>query len=111
MQARLLAMMLTASIAIVAPCSHAAEAVAPGENLARKSGCLVCHSVDNRIVGKAYRVVAAKYRNIPFATTIIRWKVRNGAGKGKAIPMPAFDETTLSDEDLQTIAQWILDLR
>ena len=80
------------------------------EAIARKTSCLACHSVESRIVGPAYREVAAKYRNNPFAGQIIRWKVRNGTGKNKPLPMPAFDKKALSDADLESITNWILGL-
>jgi len=46
----------------------AALAVAPAaaladEALAQKNGCLACHAVDKKVVGPAYKEVAAKYRN------------------------------------------------
>ena len=35
---------------------------AAGLALAQKSGCLLCHSVDKKILGPAYKDVAAKYK-------------------------------------------------
>jgi cytochrome c len=32
------------------------------QELAQKSGCLACHSVDKKILGPAYKDVAAKYK-------------------------------------------------
>lgn len=81
------------------------------EAIAQKSGCLGCHSVDKRVVGKAYRDVARKYRRNPFATQILRYKVRNGAGKHKRIPMPPHDEKQISDAELSAVIDWILGLR
>ena len=78
-----------------------------GEAIAQKTGCLGCNSVDTRIIGTAYRDVAAKYRGRPFAEWTIRWKVRHGTGKNRPVPMPAFDEKTLSDVDLERIAKSI----
>ena len=33
------------------------------EDLAKKYNCLACHAVDKKVVGPAYKDVAAKYRN------------------------------------------------
>ena len=33
------------------------------EALAKKHNCLACHTVDKKLVGPAYKDVAAKYRN------------------------------------------------
>lgn len=88
----------------------AAANAADGESIALKTGCLVCHAMDKRVIGKAYRDVAAKYRNNLAGGLIIRWKVRHGTGKNKPVPMPAFDEQGLSDADLDIIVKWILNL-
>lgn len=80
------------------------------ESIAQKTGCLACHAVDKRVIGKAYRDVAAKYRNNPAGGLIIRWKVRHGTGNNKPVPMPAFDEQALSDANLDAIIKWILNL-
>ena len=48
--------------------AFAADAAKPAadakaaEALAQKSGCLACHSVQNKVVGPAYKDVAAKYK-------------------------------------------------
>jgi len=102
---------LVVAAAIVAGLSaNAAAGDLNGEAIAQKAGCLGCHSVDTRIIGKAYRDVAAKYRGRPLAEEAIRWKVRHGTGKNKPVPMPAFDEKALSDVELGRVARWILGL-
>ena len=99
------------ALAIIAGLSTTAAAGdLDGEAIARKVGCLGCHSVDTRIIGKAYRDVAAKYRGRPFAEEAIRWKVRHGTGNNRPVPMPAFDEKALSDVELGRVARWILGL-
>ena len=93
---------------LAASCLLVAAPVYANETIARETGCLACHAVDKRVVGKAYRDVAAKYRANPFAAAIIRYKVRNGTGNNKPVPMPAFDKKALSDADLNAIIAWIL---
>ncbi len=88
----------------------AAANAADGRSIAENTGCLACHAVEKRIIGKAYREVAAKYRNNPAGSFIIRWKVRHGTGKNKPVPMPAFDNRALSNTDLDAIVKWILEL-
>ncbi|MES1988402.1 MAG: cytochrome C', partial [Pseudomonadota bacterium] len=54
------ALMLTIALAgsmLVAGQANAEDAKA----LAQKSGCLACHSVDAKVLGPAYKDVAAKY--------------------------------------------------
>jgi cytochrome c len=80
------------------------------EALARTSGCLACHSVDKKLVGPAYKDVAAKYRNKKGAEAALIQKVKAG-GKGAwgEIPMPPNPQ--VKDADIKTIVQWVLSLK
>ncbi|MCB5186442.1 c-type cytochrome [Methylobacillus caricis] len=80
------------------------------EALAQKSGCLACHTVANKVIGPAYRDVAAKYRGESTAEAKLIAKVKAG-GKGVwgPIPMPP-NSPQISDDDIKTIVQWILTL-
>ena len=51
----------TAVLATLALTLAAAPALANLE-LATKSGCTACHAVDKKVVGPAYKEVAAKYK-------------------------------------------------
>lgn len=80
------------------------------EALAQKSGCLACHTVANKVIGPAYRDVAAKYRGEKTAEAKLIAKVKSG-GKGVwgPIPMPP-NSPQIADDDIKTIVQWILTL-
>jgi cytochrome c len=39
-----------------------ARAADAGEDLAKSSGCLACHTVDKKLIGPSYRDIANKYR-------------------------------------------------
>jgi cytochrome c len=81
-----------------------------GLELARKSGCLTCHSVDGPKVGPSYKAVAAKYRGQPGAEARLIAKVtRGGSGAWGMMPMPAKGgNANLSDEDIKKLVKWIL---
>ncbi len=51
---------------------------AAGLALAQKSGCLLCHSVDKKILGPAYKDVAAKYKGDKGAAAKLEAKVAKG---------------------------------
>jgi cytochrome c len=73
--------------------------------LARKSGCTACHAVDSRIVGPAFREIAARYAARSDATDYLAGKIKaGGQGIWGAIPMPA---QSLSDGDVGVIASWL----
>ena len=73
--------------------------------LAQKNNCLVCHNVETKIVGPAFRDVAAKHGARPDAETYLAAKIKSGGqGIWGAVPMPA---QTLSDGEAKLIAQWL----
>jgi cytochrome c len=95
--------------AFVASQAQAADAKA-AEALAQKSGCLACHSVQNKVVGPAYKDVAAKYKNDKGAEARLVAKVKaGGSGVWGPVPMPA-NSPQVKDEDIKTIVQWVLSL-
>ena len=80
------------------------------ETLAKKHNCLVCHSVDKKVVGPAYKDVAAKYRNDKTAEAKLVQKVeKGGVGVWGQVPMPP--NSTVPDADVRALVKWILSLK
>ncbi len=78
--------------------------------LAQKNGCLACHSIDKKVLGPAYKDVAAKYKGDKAAEAKMIAKVKaGGSGVWGPMPMPA-NSPQVKDEDIKTIVQWILSL-
>ena len=78
--------------------------------LAQKSGCLACHSIDKKVLGPAYKDIAAKYKGDKSAEAKLVTKVKaGGSGVWGPMPMPA-NSPQVKDEDIKTIVQWILTL-
>ncbi len=77
--------------------------------LAQKNACMSCHGVDKKIVGPAFKEVAAKYKGDKGAEAKLVAKVKAG-GKGVwgQVPMPPNPQ--VKDEDLHKIVSWILSL-
>ena len=86
----------------------AAPALANPTEAMTKAGCLACHGMDKKIVGPAYKDVAAKYKGQDVAATLMQ-KVRTG-GKGVygPIPMPPTGPDKISDSDLKAAIEFIL---
>jgi cytochrome c len=78
---------------------------AAAKTLASQKACLACHAADRKLVGPAYKDVAAKYKGTDAKTLAASIKA-GGAGKWGPIPMPA--QPTLSDEQALLLAQWVL---
>ena len=94
----------------LAACFALAGAAHANEKLLQASGCTACHSIDKKLVGPAYKDVAAKYRGNKGAEAALIKKVKAG-GKGNwgDIPMPPNGH--VKDEDIKTLVQFILSLK
>jgi len=94
---------MLAALTLTALAAHAAP---DGATLAGKYNCLGCHAVDHKIVGPAYKDVAAKYKGDKGAADRLAAKVKaGGSGVWGQIPMPA---QQISDADLKVIIGWVL---
>jgi len=82
--------------------------------LAKKSGCLACHSVDKKVVGPAWKDVGARYKGQPEMRDKLIAKVKAG-GKGnwtdvtKGVPMPPYSPR-VADADIATLVDFVLSL-
>lgn len=76
-------------------------------SLAKKSNCLSCHGVKNKIVGPGFNEVASKYKSDKKAKEALISKVKKGtSGVWGDIPMPP--QTAVSDVDVKALVNWIL---
>jgi len=77
------------------------------EKLAQASGCNTCHSPDKKVIGPAYKEIAAKYGNNKTAEADLFKKVKaGGSGVWGSIPMPP--NAHVKDEDIKALVTWIL---
>ncbi len=76
-------------------------------DLAKKSGCLACHTADKKLVGPSYQDVAKKYAGDATAADKLAAKIKKGgSGVWGAVPMPP--NPAVKDEDIKTLVAWIL---
>jgi len=77
-------------------------------DLAKSKNCMACHSVDKKLVGPAFKEVAAKYKTDKDAAAKLSQSIQKGStGKWGPIPMPP---NALSDADAGALARWVLTL-
>lgn len=96
---------LTAALAVLASAPAFAD-----QALAQKKNCLVCHSVDKKVVGPAYKEVAAKYKGDASAVAKLTTKVlKGGSGVWGNSPMPA--NTQVNEAEAKQLVTWILSLK
>jgi cytochrome c len=87
-----------------------AAVVAPAmadEALAKAKNCLACHAVANKLVGPAFKDVAAKYKGDKAAADKLATKIiKGGSGVWGAIPMPANPQ--VNEAEAKKLAAWVL---
>lgn len=86
-------------------------AATPGfadEALAKKHNCTACHAIDKKLVGPAYKDVAAKYKGQNVAAKLQEKVKKGGQGVWGPVPMPP--NAAVPDADVKTLVDWILKL-
>jgi len=88
----------------------AAPAAFANAELAQKKNCMACHALDKKVVGPAYKDVAAKYAKDKDAVKKLSEKiVKGGSGVWGPVPMPA--NTQVSPAEAETLAKWVLTVK
>lgn len=80
-----------------------------GEALFKSKPCAACHSIDTKVVGPAFKDVAAKYAGQEGAADLLAGHIKNGhVGTWGQIPMPP---NPVTEEEAKTLANWVLSLK
>ncbi len=88
--------------AVLAAVGMSAAGVAQASaELAQKSGCMTCHSVDTKKMGPAFKDVAKKHKGQASAEADLVGKLKSGKGH------PA---VKASEDDTKALVKWILSL-
>ena len=94
---------LAMTLAVAAP-AFADQALATSKN------CMACHAVDKKLVGPAFKEVAAKYAGKAGAADTLAGKIiKGGSGVWGPVPMPA--NAQVNDADAKKLADWVLTLK
>ena len=76
--------------------------------LAQEKGCFACHAIDHKVVGPAWKDVAAKYHhNLKYVPYLAKMIKNGNAGIWGSVPMPPQNVTQAQAEEL---ARFILSL-
>jgi cytochrome c len=99
---KLLPVVLTSAVLAIATSPAMASM-----DLAKAKNCTACHAVDKKLVGPAYKDVAAKYASDKEAVAKLATKIiKGGVGAWGQIPMPANPQ--VSQADAETLAKWVM---
>ncbi|WP_431276304.1 c-type cytochrome [Variovorax ureilyticus] len=75
--------------------------------LATSKNCMSCHAVDRKVLGPAFKDVAAKYKDNKGALELLANKImKGGSGVWGPVPMPANNQ--VSEADAKKLAAWVL---
>lgn len=100
-------LLIAATIVTLMMAGVSTQASADALDTARKNGCMACHSVDKKMLGPAWKEVAAKYKGQK--PDVLIASIRHGSkGKWGSIPMPA--QTKATDAEVAELASYILSL-
>ena len=78
--------------------------------LATAKNCMACHAAQKKLVGPAYKDVAAKYKDDAGAVDRLATKIiKGGSGAWGPVPMPA--NAQVNEADAKKLAAWILDFK
>ncbi|MDL5033877.1 c-type cytochrome [Pelomonas sp. APW6] len=97
---------------LIAVAALAAVFAAPAfanQELAQKKNCMTCHALDKKLVGPAYKDVAAKYAKDKDAVKKLSEKIiKGGSGVWGPVPMPA---NAVTPAEAETLAKWVLTVK
>ena len=84
------------------------QASAPSvEDLVARNHCMSCHSIDQKLIGPAFRDVAARYKGEAGAEAKLAEKVRRGgSGAWGDTPMPSHPQMTPAEAT--ALVRWVL---
>jgi cytochrome c len=83
-----------------------AGAAQASQELAQAKNCMTCHAIDKKIVGPAYKDVAAKRAGQKGVEAVLAAKIKGGSqGEWGQVPMPP---NNVTDAEAATLAKWVL---
>jgi len=83
--------------------------IADGKEIISKSDCLACHKIEEKLVGPAYTLIAAKYPQNQNSLDTLTKKIITG-GKGIWGPVPMAPHPAISQADANKMIKYILTL-
>lgn len=78
------------------------------EALAKKNNCMVCHSVDKKMMGPSFKEIAAKHKGSKDAEAKLVNAIKSGS-KGVYGPAPMPPQANAA-ADAPALAKWIMSL-
>jgi cytochrome c len=78
--------------------------------LAKAKNCMACHGVDKKVIGPAFKDIAAKYKDDAGAVDKLAGKIlKGGSGVWGPVPMPANPQ--VNEADAKKLSAWVLQVK
>jgi cytochrome c len=98
------------ALSIAAGLMASSGAAVADADLLRKYNCVACHSNERKMVGPAYKDVAAKHKGDSNAAQKLAKKIKaGGAGVWGQLPMPPHPQ--VSDADALAMAKYVMSIQ
>jgi cytochrome c len=101
-------MMKRALFALIA--AAACTPVLADQALATSRNCMACHAMDKKLVGPAYKDVAARYAGQKDAADKLATKIMKG-GSGVWGPVPMPPNAQVKEAEARKLAAWVLSVK
>ncbi len=99
---------MLAAIAVAAVLAHGPARADAVDDAMAKAGCTACHAKDKKLIGPAFKDVAAKYKGQDVVAKLMDKVRKGGAGTFGPIPMAPTGPDKISDADLKLAIESIL---
>jgi cytochrome c len=96
------------ALAAIALALAAAGAWAAPEDAMNKAGCMACHTKDKKLVGPAFKDIAAKYKGQDVMAKLMDKVRKGGSGTFGPVPMAPNPPEKINDADLKSAIEYIL---
>ena len=81
---------------------------APPLDAMNTAGCMACHAPDKKIVGPAFKEIAAKYKGQDVVAKLMDKARKGGSGVWGPVPMAPNPPEKINDADLKAAIEYIL---
>ena len=96
------------TLAATALAMAAGPVLASVDEAMTKAGCMACHTKDKKLVGPAFKEIAAKYKGQDVVAKLMDKVRKGGAGTFGPVPMAPNGADKISDADLKAAVEAIL---
>ncbi|MDP3086075.1 MAG: c-type cytochrome [Rubrivivax sp.] len=73
-----------------------------------KAGCMACHAKDKKLIGPAFKEIAAKYKGQDVIAKLMDKVRKGGAGSFGSLPMTPTAPSKIGDAELKAAIEFIL---